>query len=72
EQIADDFLAAYEAGIGHAIGDMRLWDCWAVARSEHAVGSWVPNYMPLGRTDLDEAELRRRHAQWAARLQDPT
>ena len=68
EQIADDFLAAYEAEAGQAVADTRLWDCWAVARSHDAVGSWPPNYQPLGRADLDEDELRRRHAQWTARL----
>jgi aminoglycoside phosphotransferase (APT) family kinase protein len=68
EQIADDFLAAYEAGTGQAVTGVRLWDCWAVARSEDTVGSWVPNYLPLGRVDLDQDELRRRHAQWTARL----
>lgn len=72
EQIADDFLAAYEAGTGQAVGEMRLWDCWAVAQSDDAVGSWVPNYLPLGRADLDEDELRRRHAQWTARLREST
>jgi aminoglycoside phosphotransferase (APT) family kinase protein len=71
EQIADDFLAAYEAETGQAVGEMRLWDCWAVARSDDAVGSWAPNYLPLGRPDLDEDELRRRHAQWTARLLCP-
>lgn len=68
EQIADDFLAAYEAGTGQAVDEVRLWDCWAVAQSDDTVGSWVPNYLPLGRADLDEDELRRRHAQWTARL----
>jgi aminoglycoside phosphotransferase (APT) family kinase protein len=68
EQIADDFLAAYEAGTGRALDEMRLWDCLAVAQSEEAVGSWAPNYLPLGRGDLDEDELRRRHARWTARL----
>lgn len=68
EQIADDFLDAYEAATGQAVDEMRLWDCWAVARSDDAVGSWVPNYLPLGRADLDEDRLRRRHAQWTARL----
>jgi hypothetical protein len=38
EQIADDFLAAYEAATGQAVGEMRLWDTWAVARSDDAVG----------------------------------
>ncbi len=70
EQIAGDFLAAYETGTGIAVGEMRLWDCWAVAQSEDAVGSWAPNYLPLGRPDLDEDELRRRHAQWTARLRE--
>jgi aminoglycoside phosphotransferase (APT) family kinase protein len=70
EQTADDFLAAYEAGTGQAVGEVRLWDCWAVARSNDTVGSWAPNYLPLGRGDLDEGELRRRHAQWTARLRE--
>jgi aminoglycoside phosphotransferase (APT) family kinase protein len=70
EQIADDFLAAYEAAGGQAVDQMALWDAWAVARSDDAVGSWAPNYLPLGRTDLDEDELRRRHAQWTARLRE--
>ena len=68
EQIADGFLTSYEAAAGQAVGDVRLWDCWALARSEDSVGSWGPNYLPLGRADLDEGELRRRHAQWTARL----
>lgn len=72
ERIADDFLTAYEAETGQAVGEMRLWDCWAVARSDDAVGSWVPNYLSLDRADLDEAELRRRHAQWTARLRERT
>ncbi len=68
EQIADEFVTAYEAETGQAAGEVRLWDCWAVARSADAVGSWVPNYLPLGRADLDEDELRRRHGKWTARL----
>jgi aminoglycoside phosphotransferase (APT) family kinase protein len=72
EQIADEFLAAYEAETGEAVGEMRLWDCWAVARSDEAVGSWAPNYLPLGRADLDEEELRRRHARWTDRLRERT
>jgi aminoglycoside phosphotransferase (APT) family kinase protein len=68
ERIADEFLAAYEAEAGQAVGGIRLWDCWAAARSDDGVESWVPNYRPLGRPDLDEDELRRRHARWTARL----
>jgi Ser/Thr protein kinase RdoA (MazF antagonist) len=68
ERVADDFLAAYEAATGAAVAEIRLWDAWAVARSADAVGSWAPNYLPLGRADLDEGELRRRHARWTARL----
>jgi aminoglycoside phosphotransferase (APT) family kinase protein len=71
EQIADDFLSAYEAGTGQAV-EVHLWDCWAAARSDNGVASWVPNYLPLGRPDLDEAELRRRHARWTAHLQERT
>lgn len=68
EQIADQFLAAYEAGAGQAVGEIHLWDSWAAARSDEGVASWGPNYLPLGRPDLDEDELRRRHGQWTARL----
>lgn len=70
EQTADDFLAAYEAEAGQAVGEIRLWDRWAAARSDDAVGSWVPNYLPLGRADLTADELRRRHAEWTARLKE--
>lgn len=69
EQVADDFLDAYESAAGQAAGEVRLCDCWAVARSADIVGSWGPNYLPLGRPDLDEDELRGRHAQWTSRLQ---
>ncbi|MGD9735322.1 MAG: phosphotransferase family protein [Solirubrobacterales bacterium] len=68
QQIADEFLAAYRAATGEAVAEALLWDCWAAARSDRAVGSWTPNYAPLGREDLDERELRRRHAQWTAEL----
>jgi aminoglycoside phosphotransferase (APT) family kinase protein len=67
EQIADVFLGAYEHAVGHPLADVSLWDGWALARSHHGVTSWVPNYAPLGRADLNERELRRRHAQWTAR-----
>lgn len=68
EQIADEFLVAYGEESGEPVGEMRLWDCWAAARSDAIVESWPPNYLPLGRADLDRGELRRRHAQWTARL----
>lgn len=68
ERIADVFLAAYEDGIGGAIGDVALWDDWAAARSHDGVETWAPNYAPLGRADLTGRELRRRHARWTARL----
>ncbi len=64
ERIADVFLAAYE----HPIGDIALWDGWAAARSHNTVESWVPNYAPLGRADLTQEELRRRHSRWTTRL----
>jgi aminoglycoside phosphotransferase (APT) family kinase protein len=70
ERVADHFLAAYEASAGAPLGDVRLWDRWAVARSHAMVGSWAPNYAPLGRGDLDPDALRRRHARWTARLAD--
>jgi len=68
ERIADVFLAAYEAATGQTVSDIGLWDGWAVARSHDTVETWTPNYAPLGRGDLDEHELRRRHSLWATRL----
>jgi aminoglycoside phosphotransferase (APT) family kinase protein len=68
ERVADIFLGAYEAAIGQTLGDVVLWDRWAVARSHDAVESWAPNYAPLGRGDLNEHELRQRHSLWTARL----
>ena len=70
QRIADVFLAAYEAAAGQSAGDVALWDRWALARSHDTVETWTPNYAPLGRGDLDERELRRRHAGWTARLLD--
>jgi aminoglycoside phosphotransferase (APT) family kinase protein len=69
EQLADVFLAAYEETTGHPLADLWLWDAWAAARSHGIVETWVENYRPLGRADLDEGELRRRHTQWTTRLQ---
>lgn len=66
--VADVFLRAYEDAAGTPVDDIALWDSWAIARSHNNVGTWVPNYAPLGRVDLDEGELRRRHSLWAARL----
>lgn len=68
EQVADAFLAAYDAGAGRPVGDVDLWDSWATARSHAGVETWVPNYAPLGRADLDARELRNRHSRWAERL----
>lgn len=70
EQVADDFLAAYEAEADQAVDKIHLWDYWAAARSDDAVRSWAPNYLPLGRPDLTPDELRRRHAQWTACLRE--
>lgn len=67
ERIADVFLAAYENVLGHSLADVPVWDGWALARSHDGVTSWVPNYAPLGRGDLDQRELRRRHSQWTGR-----
>jgi aminoglycoside phosphotransferase (APT) family kinase protein len=69
-RIADVFLAAYEDAIGQPVADMGLWDGWAVARSHDMVETWAANYQPLGRVDLDESVLRRRHSQWTSRLQE--
>lgn len=70
EQLADVFLAAYEDQAGHKIADIALWDAWALARSHDIVGTWDENYRPLGRGDLDEGELRGRHATWTRRVTD--
>jgi aminoglycoside phosphotransferase (APT) family kinase protein len=72
ERIADVFLAAYEAAISQTLGDVVLWDGWAVARSHDIVETWAPNYAPLGRGDLNERELRQRHSLWTTRLLEQT
>jgi aminoglycoside phosphotransferase (APT) family kinase protein len=72
EAVADEFLAAYEAKAGLVVEEIRLWDLWAAARSGETVATWAPNYQPLGRPDLDADELRRRHAEWTARLRELT
>jgi aminoglycoside phosphotransferase (APT) family kinase protein len=68
ERIADAFLAAYEADSGRTLDHVVLCDAWAVARSHDVVETWAANYAPLGRGDLDEHELRRRHSLWTTRL----
>jgi aminoglycoside phosphotransferase (APT) family kinase protein len=68
ERLADIFLAAYEDAAGHQVARIALWDGWALARSHDIVESWDANYRPLDRADLDEGELRRRHAQWTSRV----
>ena len=68
EHIADVFLRAYEAAIARPIDTVALWDGWAVARSAQGVETWVANYAPHGRTDLDEHALRQRHSRWTTRL----
>lgn len=72
QRVAGVFLSAYEEAIGRPLGDIGLWDGWALARSCAGVTSWAPNYQPLGRVDLDERELRRRHSQLTSRLLDRT
>ena len=72
EHIADIFLRAYEAAIARPVGNILLWDRWAVARSHDRVETWVPNYAPLGRADLDEHKLRRRYSRWTTRLLEHT
>jgi aminoglycoside phosphotransferase (APT) family kinase protein len=67
EPAADVFATAYEAAAGVVLDDLRLYDLWAVAQSHSYVETWEPNYCDLGRTDLTEAGLRRRHAAWTAR-----
>jgi len=68
EPVADTFLDAYQAASGFIMNDALTWDLWAVARSHDSVGSWVPNYRDLGRTDLTAGELRHRHRAWTDRL----
>ncbi len=68
EPLADAFTDAYAQAAGAACEDLWLWDAWAAARAHEIVGTWGPNYAPLGRADLDERELLRRHARWTARL----
>ena len=64
EEIADLFLHSYEAAFGERLSGPALWDLWAVARSDDAVQTWVPNYFELGRPDLTAEVLRKRHREW--------
>jgi aminoglycoside phosphotransferase (APT) family kinase protein len=64
EEIADLFLHSYEAAFGEGLSDPPLWDLWAVARSDDAVHTWVPNYLDLARPDLTAEVLRQRHREW--------
>jgi aminoglycoside phosphotransferase (APT) family kinase protein len=68
ELIADKFLDSYEAASYSAPLDRLLCDLWAVARSDHIVETWVPNYRDLGRVDLTASQLRSRHTAWAEHL----
>ena len=68
EHVADEFLRSYTATAGVALSEPALWDQWAVARSYENVETWAANYVPLGRADLTEAELRHRHTEWTTRL----
>ncbi len=70
ERLADVFLATYEEAAGEAVANVALWDGWAIARSHEMVETWVDNYRPLGRVDLDVSKLRRRHSQWTTRVQE--
>jgi aminoglycoside phosphotransferase (APT) family kinase protein len=70
DRVADVFLAAYEDATDRRFAEVGLWDGWALARSHETVETWAANYRPLGRADLDEDELRRRHSQWTRRLQE--
>ena len=72
ERLADVFLAAYERAVGERLADVALWDRWAAARSHDTVETWAPNYAPLGRSDLNQHELRQRHSRWSARLAERT
>ena len=67
EQIADTFLASYEAA-GGITGDPLPWDLWAAARSHRDVETWATSFTDLGRSDLTAAELRRRHTAWTTSL----
>ena len=71
-RLAELLLAAYEAAVGQTLADVVLWDAWAAARSHAAVATWAPNYAPLGRGDLNEQELRQRHALWTTSLLEQT
>lgn len=68
ERIADVLTRAYTSASDGALPDIRLADLWAVARSHGEVETWAPNYLDLGRRDLDGAELGRRYGAWVAKL----
>ncbi|GLY66353.1 hypothetical protein Atai01_29720 [Amycolatopsis taiwanensis] len=61
---AETFLSAYEHAAGQPVPDVHLWDLFALTNSHHVVETWLPNYHPLGRTDLTATDLRDRHTRW--------
>ena len=67
EQVADTFLASYQAA-GGISRDPLPWDLWAAARSHQDVGTWAASFADLGRSDLTAAELRARHTAWTTSL----
>lgn len=68
QDIADEFLDAYQSASGVTGADPVLADLWAAARSHTTVESWAPNYRDLGRSDLTARVLRERHTAWTHRL----
>lgn len=64
--VADRFAATY--GTRHPLPDLDRWDRYAAAKADPAVETWEPNYVDLGRTDLDAAGLRRRLDAWMHEL----
>ncbi|GLZ77233.1 hypothetical protein Afil01_20400 [Actinorhabdospora filicis] len=68
-EIADVFLAEYEAAAGVSVEEMYYWDLWTAHRTLPHVGGWSKGYVDLGRADLTPEELVRRKTAWLAGLE---
>ncbi len=60
QDAADAVLAGYEEAIGRPLEDVPAWDLLAATTALPDPIEWLPGYVALGRTDLDEDTVRSR------------
>jgi aminoglycoside phosphotransferase (APT) family kinase protein len=62
------FLDHYRSATGMDVADIWEWDLQAAAQAVDAVGTWSPNYVGVGLTDLTTDCLASRMAGWVEHL----